>query len=213
MSLEVLSQFVAGFGLGLATAVVPGPIFVLLIVETLKYGWRAGAAVASGPVIIDAFVMLPLALLLQSLLTSRPLQIIFGLAGMVFLLYLGGNMIIIARRSRELEDIRSVAAVSPALSFKRAVTAQLLSPMAYAFWATVGAIMVRKAYVGGGMVSAIVFPVAFWLGTLTVAIVLIGVTAAGRSVVKSGAYRFVIACGGVAMAGFGIYMGARVVLG
>lgn len=213
MSLEVLSQFIAGFGLGLATAVVPGPIFVLLIVETLKYGWRAGAAVAAGPVIIDAFVMLPLALVLQGFLTSRPLQMIFGLAGMAFLLYLGGNMIMIAWRSGDIEDIRDVKAVSPAVSFRRALTAQLLSPMAYAFWSTAGAVMVRKAFESGGLVSAVVFPVAFWLGTLTVAVVLISVTTAGRNVVKSVVYRAVIATGGLAMAGFGIYMAVRVING
>jgi threonine/homoserine/homoserine lactone efflux protein len=212
MSLEVLSQAIAGFGLGLATAVVPGPIFVLLIVETLKYGWRAGAAVAAGPVIIDAVVMLPLALILQGFLTSRPFQLIFGLAGMAFLLYLGGNMIWIAWRSGEIEHIRESDAVSPALSFKRALTAQLLSPMAYAFWATAGAVMVRKAFESGGILSGIVFPVAFWLGTMTVAVVLISVTTAGRSIVKSVVYRAIIATGGVAMAGFGIYMAVRVVL-
>ncbi len=212
MFLEVISYAVAGFGLGLATAVVPGPIFVLLIVETLKYGWRAGAAVAAGPVLIDAFVMLPLALLLQGLLTSKPLQVGFAVAGMVFLIYLGGNMIMTARRAGDLEDMRGVVAVSPALSFKRALTAQLLSPMAYAFWATVGAVLVRKAFENGGMISAIVFPVCFWLGTLTVALVLISVTAAGRNALKSGVYRGIVAIGGIVMAGFGVYIAVRIIL-
>ncbi|MFA5867360.1 MAG: LysE family transporter [Actinomycetota bacterium] len=211
MFLEVLSYIIAGFGLGLATAVIPGPIFVLLIVETLKYGWRAGAAVAAGPVLVDAFVMLPMALILQGLLTSKPLQVTFALAGMVFLLYLGGNMIMSALGGGELEDLRGVTAVSPALSFKRALTAQLLSPMAYAFWATAGAVLVRKAFENGGLISAIVFPAAFWVGTLTVAIILIGTTAAGRDTLKSGVYRAVVAIGGVAMAGFGVYIAARVV--
>lgn len=211
MSLEVISYFIAGAGLGLATAVVPGPIFILLIVETLKYGWRAGTAVAAGPVIVDAFVMLPLALLLQGLLVSKPLQIIFSLAGMAFLLYLGGNMLISAWRLAELKELSNATAVSPSVSFKRALAAQLLSPMAYAFWATVGAVMVRKAFENGGLASAIIFPVSFWLGTFIVAGVLISMTSAGRSVAKSGVYRAVISAGGVAMAGFGVFMAVRVI--
>jgi len=196
--------------LGLATAVVPGPIVILLIVETLKYGWRAGAAVAAGPVLIDAFVMLPLALVVQGLLTSRSLQIIFGLAGLVFLLYLGMNMLITANRADELVSSREIAAISPAASFRRALLAQLLSPMAYAFWATVGAVMVRQAFATGGLVSAIIFPVSFWMGTLIVAGVLITLTAAGRSTLKSRAYRLIITTGGILMIGFGLYMTWRV---
>jgi threonine/homoserine/homoserine lactone efflux protein len=213
MSLEILTFTLAGLGLGLATAVIPGPIVILLIVETLKYGWRAGAAVAAGPVIVDAIIMLPLALVLQSFLTTKALQIVFGLAGMAYLLYLGIGMLITAWRSDELEAAGEVEAISPAASFKRAVVTQMLSPMAYAFWATVGAIMVRKAYEAGGLLSAVLVPVAFWLGTLIVATGFIIVTTAGRSVLRSGAYRVVIGLGGALMAGFGVYMGARVLVG
>jgi homoserine/homoserine lactone efflux protein len=213
MSLELFTYTLAGFGLGLATAVIPGPIVILLIVETLKYGWRAGAAVAAGPVIIDALVMLPLALVLQGFLTTRPIQLVFGLAGMVYLLYVGWTMLAAAWRSAGLEDAPETEAISPGASFKKAVVTQLLSPMAYAFWATAGALMVRKAFEAGGLLPAITVPVAFWLGTLVVATAFIAVTSAGRSVLQSGAYRVVIALGGCLMAGFGIYMGARVVLG
>ncbi len=213
MPLNLLPYIFAGAGLGLATAVIPGPIVILLIVETLKYGWRAGAAVAAGPVLIDAFVMLPLALGLQGLLTSRPLQIAFSLAGMVFLLYLGGSMLLSAQKVEDLRSMRTAMAVRPLQSFKRALTAQLLSPMAYVFWATVGAVMVRKSFEAGGLPAAIVFPVAFWIGTLTVAGFFIGVTTAGRSVLKSGTYRIIISIGGLLMAGFGVYMVVRVVFG
>jgi threonine/homoserine/homoserine lactone efflux protein len=213
MSLEILTLSLAGLGLGLATAVIPGPIVILLIVETLKYGWRAGAAVAAGPVIVDALIMLPLALVLQSFLTTRALQIVFGLAGMAYLLYLGAGMLITAWRPDDLGAAGRVEAISPAASFKRAVVTQMLSPMAYVFWATAGAIMVRKAYEAGGLLSAVMVPAAFWLGTLIVATGFIVVTTAGRSVLRSGAYRVVIAMGGALMAGFGVYMGARVLVG
>lgn len=213
MFLEVATYSFAGLGLGLATAVIPGPIVILLIVETLKYGWRAGAAVAAGPVIVDALVMLPLALVLQGFLTTRPLQIVFGLAGMIYLLYVGASMVMTARRSGDLETVEEVEAISPAASFKRAIVTQMLSPMAYAFWATAGAIMVRKAYESGGLLSATAVPAAFWLGTLIVAAAFIAMTTAGRSVLKSAAYRVIIALGGILMTGFGVYMGARVVLG
>ena len=65
-------SFPLAFAIGFAVASLPGPILVLITTETLRKGPRAGVLAMIAPLIIDAIVMLPLALLLQvSLVTGR----------------------------------------------------------------------------------------------------------------------------------------------
>ncbi|MFH1736367.1 MAG: LysE family transporter [Actinomycetota bacterium] len=224
--LRDLSVFlIAGLGVGVATATVPGPIVILLIAETLKYGWRAGAAVAAAPVIVDALIMVPLALVLQSLMNSREILTVFGLASAVFLVYLGLTMILNVRRDR-LEGFEreksGEAPIRPLASFRKALVTHLLSPFAYGFWGTVGAYWLHRSanylYImgwrglSGIFLTPLTFGLGFWLGTLSVAAALIAASVVGRKVFSSAMYRgFLLACG-LAMVAFGIYTAARVMV-
>jgi threonine/homoserine/homoserine lactone efflux protein len=224
--LSDLSVFlIAGLGVGVATAAVPGPIVILLIVETLKYGWRAGAAVAAAPVIVDALIMVPLALVLQSLMNSREILTVFGLGSAVFLVYLGLTMLLNARRER-LEGFErekaGEAPIRPFASFRKALMTHLLSPFAYGFWGTVGAYWLHRSanylYImgfrglSGIFLTPLAFGLGFWLGTLCVAGVLIAASVVGRKVFSSGLYRGFLTAGGLAMVAFGVYTVARVMV-
>ncbi len=216
---------IAGMGVGVATAAVPGPIVILLIVETLKYGWRAGAAVAAAPVIVDALIMVPLALMLQSFMNSRGILTVFGLASAIFLVYLGLTMLLNARRDR-LEGFEreksGEAPIRPLASFRKALVTHLLSPFAYGFWGTVGAYWLHRSAnylytvgfrgLSGIFLTPLAFGLGFWLGTLGIAAALITASVVGRKVFSSGLYRGFLTAGGLAMMAFGIYTAARVVV-
>lgn len=216
---------IAGLGVGVATAAVPGPIVILLIVETLRYGGRAGAAVAAAPVIVDALIMVPLALVLQSLMNSRGILTVFGLASAVFLVYLGLTMLLNARHDR-LEGFEreksGEAPIRPFASFRKALVTHFLSPFAYGFWGTVGAYWLHRSanylYImgfrglSGIFLTPLAFGLGFWLGTLSVAAALIAASVVGRKVFSSAIYRGVLLAGGLAMVAFGVYTAARVVV-
>jgi threonine/homoserine/homoserine lactone efflux protein len=201
----------AGFGIGVATELIPGPITVLIIVESIKQGWRAGVATAAAAPIVDAAVMIPLALLLRSLTQSRGLQVVFGVAGTLFLIYLGIDMLLTARRG--IGAGRDTQTVSAAASFRRAVGAHLLSPLAYSFWGTVGVVMFSRAFASGGIAAAVAFPLGFWTGTAAVAAFLITAAHKGRNLLGSKGYQAVVAAGGVAMIGLAGYLAWRVAAG
>ena len=82
-------NFPLAIAMGFAVASLPGPILVLITTETLRKGPRAGVLTMTAPLIIDAIVMLPLALLLQaSLVTGQGVKGL-GLVGACLLGWLG----------------------------------------------------------------------------------------------------------------------------
>lgn len=208
MFASVLATAAAAFGVGLATELIPGPITVLIIVESIKKGWKAGAATALAAPVVDALVMIPLALLLRAFITSRSTQIVFGAAGTLFLIYLGVDMLLTARRGAGA--VTGEQAVSAAASFRRAVGAHLLSPLAYGFWGTVGVVMFSRAFASGGWAAAVAFPLAFWTGTGVVAVFLIVAANSGRNLLGSRGYAYVVGAGGIAMIGLAGYLAWRV---
>lgn len=208
MSPSVISFLVAGAGIGIATELIPGPLTILVIVESLKKGWRAGAATAIAPIIVDALVMIPLVLFLQTFINSSAARIAFGFAGAAFLVYLGIDMLIAAGRPRQTDDA-PVQAVAPAVSFRKAFVAHLLSPVAYSFWGTAGIFMINRATREGGVFAVLAFLAGLWVAILSVAAIFIAVASRGRNIVQSAGYRVVLTVGGTLMLAFAVYLAFR----
>lgn len=209
---SVVSMLMAGIAIGVATELIPGPLTVLVIVESLKKGWRAGTATAIAPIIVDAVVMIPLVLLLQRFINAPGTRIVFGFAGAAFLIYLGIDMLLAAWAPKNI-DTASVHVVAPAISFRNAFIAHVLSPVAWGFWTTLGIFMINKGLREGGAASAAAFLAGLWAAILSVAAVFIIVATRGRNVLKTTGYRVVLTAGGVLMIGFAIYLAVRAVSG
>src|SRR5690606_1472978 len=83
----VLSYAALGLTMGMAAAFSPGPLQALVIAESARRGWRAGALVALAPLLSDA-VMAPAAVLLAGSLSSGWLRVATA-AGAAMLARLG----------------------------------------------------------------------------------------------------------------------------
>lgn len=209
---SVAAMLMAGIAIGVATELIPGPLTILVIVESLKKGWRAGIATAIAPIIVDAVIMIPIVLFLQRFITAPGTRIVFGFAGAAFLIYLGIDMLITAHSPKSFET-GSVHAVAPAISFRNAFIAHILSPVAWGFWGTLGLYMMNKAMGEGGALAAAAFLAGLWAAILAVASVFIFVASRGRNVLKTTGYRIVLTAGGVLMIGFAVYLAYRAAVG
>ena len=91
-ALTALSFFAA-----LSGAVVPGPVFVMVVSESLKKGAKAGPLIVVGHLIIEAIIIVAILLGLDALLSSTQATAIISYVGGVVFLLMGALLINAAR--------------------------------------------------------------------------------------------------------------------
>lgn len=131
-------EYAIGLLMGIVYIAPPGPVNV----ETLRRGARGGfskaAAFQGGALIGDMFYALLAVMGARTLLDDGALRILLGLAGTLYLVYLGVSTL------RDRNSLSPQAEPVPAAfhSLKRTFGAgtvvALLNPFAVAFWVTVG---------------------------------------------------------------------------
>ena len=166
----MLFYLITGISLGLSSGVSPGPLFALVISETVNYGKKEGIKVAISPLITDIPIILFSYFILGLFGDSDVMYGILSLAGGLFIGWL-------AYGSFRVKDIGSVA-TTKARSLQKGVITNLLNPAPYMFWITVGIPTVLKGY-EQGIINAILFVGPFYLclvGSKIVLAILVGRT-------------------------------------
>jgi threonine/homoserine/homoserine lactone efflux protein len=126
-----------GMVLGLSAGLSPGPLMTLVITETLKRGFPAGARIAMAPLITDAPIIVGSLLVLASL--AHAMAVVGGLA------LLGGGYIAWLGYANLRFSGAVAAAPSGASQLRMGVVANLLNPNPYVFWLTVGGPLLFRA--------------------------------------------------------------------
>lgn len=144
----------SGLLLGLVAGISPGPIFALVITETLKHGKREGIKLACVPIVTDIPIVL-ISLLIISKLSqySTPLGIL-TLLGAIFLLYLAYENITYSS-GNEISTVQFK-------SFSKGVVANFFSPHPYLFWILIGGPIILKAS-QINLATPVLFVFAFYL--------------------------------------------------
>ena len=155
MSLEYV--LATGILLGITAGVAPGPLLMLVISETMKYGQREGVKVALAPLVTDWPIILGAFLLVS---TFRELDLFLGilaLAGGCYLFHLGWENL----RAQPLDLPERTTRPS---SLLKGITANFLNPNPYIFWASVGTpIMMRSLENSPFHVVAFLLPFYFFI--------------------------------------------------
>ena len=173
--------FTAGFLLGAPSGLAPGPMFVLIISETLRHGKNSGAKVACIPLLTDVPIVLASGLLFTKFANMNiPLGVI-SIVGSIFLLNFGIKNI-------RVDNSRFMDYTPPPLLLKEIMIANLANPNPYLFWFTVGApLMVRSFQHNWG--SGISFLVGFYLGLVGVKLIISIAASKSRDFLKGWLYR------------------------
>jgi len=196
---RLLSMLVLGLSLGLGAGVSPGPMLVLVIRSSLERGFRAGLRVALAPLASDAPIVL-ICLLVVSRLPASFLATLAVLGGL-FLVYLGAETALKARHAK-------TPGQEPAPDsgdFFRAVTANLLNPHPWLFWATVGAPLIVEAWLRNPAEAA-AFAVGFYGFLVGSKIGIAWLIAQSRGRLTGGWYRVILMLCGVLLAVVGIIL-------
>jgi putative LysE/RhtB family amino acid efflux pump len=192
-----------GFGLGFFVALQLGPMSLLLIRSTLRYGVLVGLSIGAGIAVVDAVYASLGAAGAAPLLTIGPLRLLLGALGTAVLLWLGVRTLMSAVHARAgLEGPADVA--DPRRAFRTSLAATASNPLTIVSWAGIFA-----AASTGTSAAAVPLVLGVALGSATwVSALALGVAVARRMVGP----RVVVAAdvlAGVGLLGFAGALGWR----
>jgi len=150
----MLYYLITGLSLGLSSGLSPGPLFALVIYQTLNYGSKEGVKVAITPLITDIPIILFSYFIINLFASSRIMYGILSLSGGLFIAWL-------AYESFKMKEIKTVN-MPRSQSVRKGVITNLLNPAPYMFWITVGIPTVLKGYTTS-IVHALLFVVPFYM--------------------------------------------------
>ncbi len=135
---NVWTLIITGIVFGLSGGITPGPLLMLIISETIKYGWKEGFKLSFVPIMSD----LPVVLLSLGIIARlKDADFIIGLitiGGAMFITYLAYESLTFSAT-----EIRNSQKRTGSLS--KGVLLNLLNPNPYIFWLSIGAPTVIRA--------------------------------------------------------------------
>lgn len=135
----MLALLAKGILLGLSAGFAPGPLFGLVLSETMRHGTQAGIRVALAPLVTDVPIIALSLLLLTRVSGVGSLLGALTIVGGLFVLYLGWENFHAGGAAVELT-------AEPARSLWKGVAVNALSPYPYLFWLSVGGPIVIPAF-------------------------------------------------------------------
>ncbi len=198
-----MDALVLGLTIGLAAGVSPGPLLLLVIIQTLRSGWRAGALTAVAPLITDVVVIVG-ALFVLSRLPEWVLDAL-GVFGGAYVIWLA------IETWRSVDSALVVGDQTPGAqtgALRRAVLVNLLSPHPWITWATVmGPLVVEAATSGAGMGALLV--VGFYVTLVGSKLLVALLVARGRHFVVYRGYRVLMGSASLLLLGAGAVLVAQ----
>ena len=160
------------FVIGLSGAMAPGSLLVVVVTETVRRGFWAGPVAVLGHAVIEAAMVILLALGLGRVLSYPSVLAAIGLAGGLMLFWFGWATCRTAKSATlSLSSKTAASSASPAAQrsdkglWSAAVAgmaASVSNPYWILWWATIGA-----AYVATGMSYGAIGPVTFFIGHIS----------------------------------------------
>ncbi len=194
----MIELLIAGITLGIYAGLVPGPLLVLLISQTLKHGHREGIKVAFSPLITDLPIIIVSLILLSFVAGYNKILGIISIFGALYIFYL-------AYESFKTKGLPSDIEIEEPNSLKKGITVNFLNPSPYLFWITVGGPLIITAYTGN-IFSPLVFIVSFYAFLVGSKIVLAFAAGKSRDLLTGRPYLYIMRVLGVAMVIFALYL-------
>jgi threonine/homoserine/homoserine lactone efflux protein len=196
-----------GVSLGIGAGVTPGPLLGLVIAETLRNGWRAGASVALAPLVGDLFVIACCLLLLAHL--PPVFFALLSFCGGLYVIFLGWETV----QTVPMAAVPTAESTGNILqSLRKGLTVNLLNPHPYLFWLTVGGPLVMQNYTQSAFGAIVAFLSGFY-GCLVGSKVLLALLVhSGRARLHSRGYRLTLQISGgllLALGGMLVWEGIR----
>ncbi len=185
-----------GIVFGLAAGISPGPLFALVISETLRHGKREGIKVALVPLLTDIPIVILTLFVLSKLSNSDTALGIIAILGGGFVCYLAYESIRIKGLEIDIQEQKPQ-------SIRKGLFANILNPHPYIFWLTIGATTMQNA-LHAGIVALVAFIVAFYVLLVGSKIGVALIVDKSRDFLKNKAYIWIMRILGLVLLGFAV---------
>jgi len=145
------------FVAALSGAVVPGPVFVIVVSESLKRGKTVGPLVVLGHLAIEAFMMSTVFLGLDVLLRSSQVTVLIGYLGGVTLVLMGSYLIRAAKNFRADTVSNSKAKFASHGLVAAGFLSSSSNPQFFLWWLTIGVSMIAHCVSVAGAAGFVAF--------------------------------------------------------
>lgn len=186
-----ITYMVLGVIFGLSGGLTPGPLFTLVVSETLKHGVKEGIKVSMVPLFSDLPIVLCSLYLISHFLNIQYVLGTIALLGAAFLIYLGYESVVFKGIDVNMVHMKPQ-------SFKKGLIANFLNPSPYLFWITVGATTVLKA-LDVNLISAILFIFFMYLSLIGSKMLVAVVVGKSKKYLKSKNYIYTIRVLGIVL--------------
>lgn len=165
---ELALLSVAAFIAGLSGALIPGTVFVAVVLHAARRGWIAGPLIVFGHIVLETATGIALVLGLSTVIGIQAVRKAIGLVGGFFLLWMSVDLVKASRRaelsSHTSSNSLGAATSAPILS---GLIASSVSPYFYVWWATVGNVFAMKSLEIAGLLGVAVFLISHWMSDLS----------------------------------------------
>lgn len=159
--MDSLMLLALGFTIGLSGALIPGPLLVYTLNESLKNGRWAGAKIILGHAIVEVIIIGLMALGLKSIVSNPLILDAVSVLGGLFILYMAYTSY---QNSGEHIRMNSVGS-SYGLVFG-GIVFTAFNPSFPLWWLTVGARMLVEGFSSQGYLGALIIVLGHWLADL-----------------------------------------------
>ncbi|HQD29176.1 LysE family transporter [Acetivibrio saccincola] len=198
-------MFFKSFLIGFSGAMVPGTMLGVTIDGSLKKGWKAGPLIVLGHGILEILLIIVMVMGFRDFFTNPVVGGIIGLAGGVFLAWMGYGMIKSGKnKSVSLENQETGNSIMGKNLVLVGLIVSATNPYFIIWWASTGMELIRQALTIG--VIGILFFFAghilsdfIWYSSVSLAF------SKGKKLISDNVYRWIILFLGVFIMGFSIY--------
>jgi len=165
---ELALLSVTAFIAGLSGVLIPGTVFVAVVLQATRKGWKVGPLIVLGHALLETGFGIALVLGLSAIMGIRIVRTTIGFVGGVFLLWMGFSLLKSSRHAEILtipggKEPKSVSS-SPVLA---GLVASSINPYFYVWWATVGNVFTMKGLELAGLLGVAIFLFSHWMSDLS----------------------------------------------
>jgi len=197
---SLLALFGQGFVVGLSGAMIPGPLLVFTIQQSLRRSPWTGAVIIVGHVVVESLLVLAVVFGLHVLVVDHP-AVVRWMRGVGGLLLIGMGAMA-ARGAAEPVGRAEGAGAGKRRAIGGGVVLTLFNPGFPLWWFTIGVTFLLSA-MGRGWAAVVAFMVGHWLSDFAWYTVVSFSASRGGRLIKGAAYVWVIRALCLVLAAFG----------
>jgi len=206
----IITLMVSVFILSLSGALMPGPVLVLTVSESVKKGFIAGPLIVLGHIIVESMIIAALLLGLESVIRLEPALIVIGILGGSALTWIGCSLLNASHKAQTSisKEIEKAGTIKHGPVFGGIITS-LSNPYFFIWWATVGAGLISLFIRAVGTLNLLVvglFALSHWMSDiLWYSVVSFSISKSRNKFMSERVYRAVIGFCGIFLLVFGAY--------